>query len=113
MEPGKTQTLEYSRRSSALFAKVLERFGSRQIMSAEARQHVWGQCWCGRNHVPHGRVENKLFGDVITLDFTKQLQAAGRAVGQGLGIGRIECKCGMVFDSAEAFNKHLQESPER
>ena len=76
-------------------------------------QHVWGQCWCGRNHIPHGRVENKLFGDVITLDFTKQLRAAGRAVGQGLGVGRIECKCGVIFDSAEAFNKHLQENPER
>jgi len=79
----------------------------------QAKQHVWGQCWCGRHHVPHGKVENKFLGDVITLDFTKQLRAAGRAVGQGLGVGRIECKCGMVFDSAEAFNKHLQENPER
>ena len=83
------------------------------VKPESGKQHVWGQCWCGRYHAPHGKVENKFLGDVITLDFTKQLRAAGRAVGQGLGVGRIECKCGMLFDSAEAFNKHLRENPER
>ncbi len=57
----------------------------------------------------HGRVETKL-SELITLDFTKQMRALARGVGQGIGVGRIECKCGMVFDTADSFNKHLQET---